>query len=375
MKISRIKLENFKRFRSMEIQVRNNLTQDISDQFLILGDNGTGKTTVLQAVALCLALLSGKTRQVSEFDWHGWVPGRYEKWGTPVVELDVQFSGDEIDATQEAAKLWYDNRKSQPEENVFLHPGNSQMVTVRLEGRHYFVVGGARENLYQFRGRMYASQILGSVPRVRDLFSRLPGVFWFDQFRNLASPPPDLDDTSRTDLSLDNGKWPQLASHHYSIGTARMRKYLIDWWMTRLTGGGGTTDWLLDLENSYKRVFPGRSFSIPEPLFVDGIPTPKGHYFILADGNRTYDIEEMSAGEQSVFPMLYEFVRMQIRNSVVLIDEVDLNLHPPLAQSLLVALPSIGPNCQFLLTTHSEAISSLASNEETYRLQGGRLCL
>jgi predicted ATP-binding protein involved in virulence len=83
----------------------------------------------------------------------------------------------------------------------------------------------------------------------------------------------------------------------------------------------------------------------------------------------------MSAGEQSVFPMLVEFVRMQIRNSIVLIDEVDLNLHPPLAQSLVSALPVLGNNCQFIMTTHSEAVSSIVSPEEIYRLKGGKLCL
>lgn len=96
---------------------------------------------------------------------------------------------------------------------------------------------------------------------------------------------------------------------------------------------------------------------------------------MLSDGNRTYDIEEMSSGEQSVFPMLYEFVRQRIRNSVVLIDEIDLNLHPPLAQSLLASLPRLGPSCQFIFTTHSRAISELVSPHEVHRLEGGRPCL
>lgn len=67
-------------------------------------------------------------------------------------------------------------------------------------------------------------------------------------------------------------------------------------------------------------------------------PTPD-YYFLINDSHRTYDIVEMSAGEQSVFPILYEFVRQQIANSVVLIDEIDLNLHPPAAQSLVRQLP------------------------------------
>jgi predicted ATP-binding protein involved in virulence len=83
----------------------------------------------------------------------------------------------------------------------------------------------------------------------------------------------------------------------------------------------------------------------------------------------------MSAGEQSVFPLLYEAVRLQFHHSVLLVDEVDLNLHPPLAQALVRALPRIGPECQFFLTTHSEAVTSVISPEQTLRLPGGRLCL
>ena len=83
MKISKIHIENFKRFNSIDIDLTNKLTNDISEKFLMLGDNGAGKTTILQAIALCLSMISGKIRDVSDFDWQGWVPGRYEKWGQP----------------------------------------------------------------------------------------------------------------------------------------------------------------------------------------------------------------------------------------------------------------------------------------------------
>jgi len=74
-------------------------------------------------------------------------------------------------------------------------------------------------------------------------------------------------------------------------------------------------------------------------------------------------------------PFLYEFVRLQIANSVVLIDEIDLNLHPPIAQLLVSQLSRIGPTCQFIITTHSETVSNVISQDETYRLPGGSLCL
>jgi predicted ATP-binding protein involved in virulence len=83
----------------------------------------------------------------------------------------------------------------------------------------------------------------------------------------------------------------------------------------------------------------------------------------------------MSAGEQAVFPMLYQIVRKQIAYSIVLVDEIDLNLHPPAAQLLVNQLPKIAPTCQFIFTTHSEAVNDVIGEEETYRLPGGSLCL
>lgn len=132
-------------------------------------------------------------------------------------------------------------------------------------------------------------------------------------------------------------------------------------------------DYLGDLEALYRAVFPGRGFAGLETIF-DG-PTPADDRFVLKDGGRTYTLSEMSAGEQSVFPLLFEFVRQQIHRSVMLIDEIDLNLHPPLAQTLLGLLPRLGKDNQFLFTTHARAVSTLVSPHTIHRLPEGRLCL
>jgi predicted ATPase len=370
LKVAHVRIERFKRIRKVEIPIRNDLTKDIADQFLILGDNGTGKTTVLQAVGLCLSMASRRIRRLDEFDWLGWLPGRYGMWGSPEIELEVHFADREIEATREAARRWFELRRPSEE---FREPSASRVVRLRLRGSEYSTEGDPNE-LYQFRGRSYAAGILKLDPTARDLFDDLPGIFWFDQFRNLATPPED----SVEDESQGEGDEARTGRTSYKVGVARLREHLNRWQLAKLLNGarpGAQHDFLLELENLFKKVFPGRSFAMPEPMYRGGTPTPSDYYFILSDGHRTYDIEEMSAGEQSVFPMLYEFVRQQIRNSIVLIDEVDLNLHPPLAQALLQALPAMGPNCQFLLTTHSQAISSVMSAAQIYRLEGGKLCL
>lgn len=362
MKIASIHLENFKRFDRLDVAFANTVTGDIANQFLVLGDNGTGKTSVLQAAALCLSMVSGKTRSVSDFDWIGWVPGRYARWGQPVIEIEVHFTDDEIAATREAAARWYRALNGRAE-RPYVEPGASPVVRVRLDGEHYSAVSGDQAELYQFRGRSYATGLLRTDPSARELFERLPGLFWFDQFRNLASPPDDGD--------ADGGS----GRVSFAVGVERLRRHLNGWQLNRLVQGAPRRDYLRELEDAFRRIFPGRSFGVPEPMFTGGMPSPEEYYFILNDGNRSYDIQEMSAGEQAVFPILYEFVRQRIRNSIVLIDEVDLNLHPPLAQALVAALPALGTNCQFLLTTHSEAVSSVLNPNQVHRLAGGRLCL
>lgn len=373
MKIESLNIHNFKRLENLSVEFKNKSTGDVANQFLVVGDNGTGKTTVLQAIALCLSVVSGRIRKIAEFDWIGWVPGRYWRWGPPKIEMIVHFTDDEIRATQEAAKLWYDFKGSRFSDK-YIEPLHRNILKVSLDGEQFRVDDHTTSHLppqaYLFRGRAYAASILQENPAARDLFNRLPGIFWFDQFRNLATAP------GSREVEVDGELKEEPAEHvAYGVGVSRLRQFLNRWKLQRLQAPPRKDDYLMELENHYKRIFPGRSFSDPEPMFRGGVPSPTDYYFMISDGSKTYDIAEMSAGEQSVFPMLYEFVRQRIRNSVVLIDEIDLNLHPPLAQALLASLPRLGPQCQFIFTTHSRAISEVVSPHEIHRLEGGRPCL
>jgi predicted ATP-binding protein involved in virulence len=91
-------------------------------------------------------------------------------------------------------------------------------------------------------------------------------------------------------------------------------------------------------------------------------------WFYLFDGQHQYELSEMSGGERAIFPMIFDFAYWNICNSVVLIDELELHLHPPLQQGLLKALRKLGKNNQFIITTHSEAVTSIVSEESIRRL-------
>jgi len=106
-----------------------------------------------------------------------------------------------------------------------------------------------------------------------------------------------------------------------------------------------------DLAKAYERVFPVRSFAEPIPEWPLEKPL-----FRLFDGKNHYTLPEMSGGEQQIFPQLMAFQQQRVGSSVVLIDELDVHLHPSLAQTLFRTLPDLVPDCQFIITTHSSAI-------------------
>ena len=380
MKVERIHLQNFKRFPELKIEFENSAVRQIADQFLILGDNGSGKTTVLQAMALVLSLVSSQCRSIEDFPWQGWVPGRFMRWGKPRIEMDVHFSQEENDATRELARPYYD-RFVDSDRKSFVEPPNNRIVSVVLDGARYWTE--PRDAKYQFYGRRYASELVNAGEYwAYQQFEKLPGVFWFDQFRNLVSVRESEDFGRVPQESATNGSSPKatenqndyaMASH--AVGIVRLRQFLNAWRLAK--SSNARIKYIDELEQLYRRVFPGRGFDSGELEFRGVSPTPENTYFLLRDevNGKTYDVEEMSSGEQSVFPILYEFVRRRIRNSVVLIDEIDLNLHPPHSQALLTILPQLGPNCQFFYTSHSRSISSVVSPHQVFRLPGGQLCL
>lgn len=371
MKLRRARIENFKKFSApgVEIDFHNSALGEVADRFLILGDNASGKTTVLQAVALTLSLAQNKTHGVGEFGWTGWMADRFLLRGDPVVELEVEFEDDEIAATHEAARRWWDFKyPSRPE--GYKDPGDSRVVLLRLEGTRVTTPRSERD-LYQFQGRSYVAAAARSDPKLRKLFDRLPGVFWYDQFRNISLPGAREPEGAREAMGTRGRSDP---GGRFLAALEPLEDILKAWFRTReARGPHSERDFFAELGSLYSEAFPGRRLDGLEQVF-DG-PTPAGDRFVLSDGHQRYALAEMSSGEQAVFPILFEFVRQQIHRSVVLIDEIDLNLHPPLAQAVLGMLPRLGRENQFLFTTHSRAVSALVSPHAIFRLPEGRPCL
>jgi predicted ATP-dependent endonuclease of OLD family len=66
MRLRSAKIERFKVIRELAIDFRREDSSEILRRMLLLGDNATGKTTVLQAIALPLALATGDIERIED---------------------------------------------------------------------------------------------------------------------------------------------------------------------------------------------------------------------------------------------------------------------------------------------------------------------
>ncbi|WHU03674.1 AAA family ATPase [Sphingomonas sp. NIBR02145] len=94
-------------------------------------------------------------------------------------------------------------------------------------------------------------------------------------------------------------------------------------------------------------------------------------------------VDELSDGEKCLLAMVGDLARrLALANpgkrnallgeAIVLIDELELHLHPAWQRNAVVQLRKTFPNCQFIVTTHSAQVLSEVEPEATFLLKDGR---
>ena len=121
--------------------------------------------------------------------------------------------------------------------------------------------------------------------------------------------------------------------------------------------GEEPTDPLIPYEALLNRLFPFYKFAdndedIPSNLFVQ---IPSGEVITFND---------LSSGEKEVFFILSFFIRHNVENAVIVIDEPELHLHPELSRMLLRNMKSIRPGNQIWVATHNSEIIDEAGRDK-----------
>jgi len=351
MKVQFIELKYFKRFRDSSFDFTDPETGLARNLIVLIGMNSAGKTSLLQAIASTLGVATGRFKLLSDLPWPGFnyelVASNWRRFESDVT-VKVQFSLPELQAVQEfQQKLQEMGRDLTPP---------AQEYVVNLRWRDGRVQADTAAQLFQFKGREYAKQLRRSEGF--QVFERVGSILWYTEQRTSTSLTPENQDSKieiTDDILRDRlSKWRQF---HQNVDKQRIQQLR-----------PGQKDLYAAIEQTYQTIFRGRSFEGPVPREgIDDILSEP--WFYLYDGSNQYEISEMSGGERAIFPILVDFVNWNIHNSVILIDEIELHLHPPMQQALLRALPKLGKNNQFIITTHSDYIEQLVPEAYIVRLE------
>ena len=105
---------------------------------------------------------------------------------------------------------------------------------------------------------------------------------------------------------------------------------------------------------------------------------------VISKNGEELNVEQLSSGEKSILLLIFDIAKRLVLanpnsqnpltgNGVVLIDEIDLHLHPQWQRDVIPALTATFPNIQFIVTTHSPQVLSKVKRENIFILDDGKL--
>jgi len=347
MKIKKLKIRNYKKFVQEQVFSFTDNAGKVNEKTLILGNNGTGKTSVLQAIVYLIASVTRDNFRLDNLDWPGFDKKHFQSGQLPLLlEAEMSFNQTEIDTT----KAYFDELRHKGI-NLSVTPATYETVNLEESNKDNKVrASQGTEAYFQFHGYQYAKQLAAMTPNKSSLFENVGNIYWYHEQRsshNLSYLPEG------EKAQLDAIRTFLANAYHYHTNIVNEKRVIHE----------GEFDFYAELKKLYSKVFPGRSFIGSTPNFTayESAKVPEFHLF---DGKNQYELSCMSAGERAIFPILMDFTRWNINNSIIIIDELELHLHPPLQQGLLRALLKLGKNNQFIITSHSDHIVYMFDESE-----------
>lgn len=142
--------------------------------------------------------------------------------------------------------------------------------------------------------------------------------------------------------------------------------------LANLEGGAPVSSRLPAVRDAIARMLPGLT-----ELRIERRPKQR---MMLTKGEHRLDVAQLSDGEKCLLALIGDLARRMVlatpgaenpleHEAVVLIDEIELHLHPGLQRTILPTLQNIFPKTQFVVTTHSPQVLSSVHSENVRILE------
>jgi hypothetical protein len=344
--IKSIRIENLRCFQQAELEfqypgkVNNDGAPKWPNVNLLLGNNGKGKTSILKAVAL--AVLSPIMPQ------SGYLPYRLVR-RTGGKSPQPTEANIEAEVLLHAQDLLVEKLKEPRGEQVSIQIIRNEDVEIMTSGAapthgHSGKSGGVWECMFSNKSPAFLVVGYGASRRVEDARS--------------------FDEAARSKTRLL--RYERVAG--LFEGQVSLRP-LIQWLPSFSTENPGRHKQIVNLINRLLpegALFEGKHEEGDYLFEVNGVPTPLG---ALSDGYRAYIgwitdlLYHICMGAPSGAKLVDNY-------GIVLVDEIDLHLHPEWQRVVVETLARALPNIQFVFTTHSPIVAGSLNKENIYVTDG-----
>ncbi len=340
-KIKTLKITNFRLIEELEID----FDEDVN---VIIANNGAGKTTILDAIATGLGVMVNK--------FHN---------GLPFREQDLRIN------SQNKIENFIRIRLKSTDNLVWDISKNKTKISTKMKEAIPERYGD--KELISFTDRIIDAQDDGEK-------FVMPLVIYYKTNRAIFNAPMRKRNFKKAFSRFDalDGVLERDANFHR----------LFQWF-----------DLMEDIERREQQIRKDFTFKLTElgevrkaiesmlPNFKNPRIELKPFKFLIdrieKDGSIiSFNIEQLSDGYRTILAMVMDIsARMsqanpQIGNdsqAIILIDELDLHLHPKWQQTILSDLRRIFPNAQFIVTTHSVHVLSSIKKEKLFILKEGKV--
>lgn len=355
MKIERIQLRDFKPFEQLELELDPNVT-------LLIGENGAGKTSVLEALSIVAGVwlydvpdskLSNSRRSLTDVD---------------IRLVPDQSSGDRIQFRETQSTAVSGWGKLAADENTIQW---TQTISHGKKSKTGLAV--ARE----FIKSRYELDEQGNEVL-------LPVIGYYGAGR------ASLTHRKRREQIKPSMEKSRRWAAFYDCLNERIRFSDLKQWFLRETTERGN-------RNGNDR----SGFKIVKQAIINCIPDATAVWFdtdrmdiVVAIGETVQPSENMSAGQRMMLGLIADIaIKCVVQNNflvrpsqvekdepqevldktpgVILIDEVDVHLHPSWQRRVIRDLVSTFPSIQFVCTTHSPQVLGEIKHDQVYQLKNG----
>ncbi len=364
MKIKKIKFENFRLFENLEVNFPD------SNFIVLIGNNGAGKTSILDGIALCFThftqdLLSKKEGYSLEHNsiFHkeditlGKEIGKIEiifDFVIPVVNLFVnqneKLKKISVSKNKVLSEFIYEKTPegfvSDYKELILNKRLKSIPIIAFYNVNRTFIAKGNNKDISTYDEKLYAY--------VKTLNLNSPIFEDFEQWYLKQEIRENALKVSKGDLSL---YLPALKNVQSALN-----KYLN----------------LIEFGNY------GKVNILRESAIDSNFAETTKEFLGIKKGENEFKFTQLSSGEKMVILLVVDIARrLTIANEnsedalngdgIVLIDELELHLHPNWQLRIAKALKATFPNIQFIATTHSPLVLSGMRREDILVLDQGEI--